>query len=147
MKLSEESRVKCHDCGCLEGQIHEYGCDMERCPFCGGQLITCDCCYRILDIDASEGTWAYNNGLTVEQTRIWLQKLSEEGRVPYIRWPNVCSRCGVLEPALFYVSDKEWEKYIQKSKRGELVCRSCFDEIKELIDQGVLSGAKSKKIS
>ncbi len=35
----------CHDCGIenKEGNIHHFGCDMERCPKCGGQLIFCDC--------------------------------------------------------------------------------------------------------
>jgi hypothetical protein len=35
----------CHDCGILnkKGNIHHNGCDMERCPKCKGQLISCDC--------------------------------------------------------------------------------------------------------
>lgn len=33
----------CHDCGTIEGHLHERGCDMERCPFCGTQLISCGC--------------------------------------------------------------------------------------------------------
>lgn len=34
---------RCHDCAALHGHVHHYGCDTERCPFCGGQLISCDC--------------------------------------------------------------------------------------------------------
>ena len=33
----------CHDCNAGVGQYHHSGCDAERCPACGGQLITCDC--------------------------------------------------------------------------------------------------------
>lgn len=33
----------CHDCGVELGQIHHYGCDMERCPICKGQLFICEC--------------------------------------------------------------------------------------------------------
>lgn len=37
--------IHCHDCGIKNkaGNIHHFGCDMERCPKCGGQLITCGC--------------------------------------------------------------------------------------------------------
>ena len=44
-------RERCGDCQALEGEYHELSCDLERCPFCGGQLISCDCCYKILNID------------------------------------------------------------------------------------------------
>ena len=38
----------CHDCDAEPGEAHKGGCDTERCPFCGGQLIGCDCCYKEL---------------------------------------------------------------------------------------------------
>lgn len=33
----------CGDCGAHYGHYHHPGCDIERCPICGLQLISCDC--------------------------------------------------------------------------------------------------------
>ncbi len=41
---------ECVDCGCTEGELHEFGCENERCPFCGEHLIACDCRYEILGL-------------------------------------------------------------------------------------------------
>lgn len=38
-----EGKDHCHDCNVRPGQFHHPGCDMERCPKCGGQAIGCDC--------------------------------------------------------------------------------------------------------
>ena len=34
---------RCHDCGIenKHGHFHHFGCDMERCPKCDGQLLSC----------------------------------------------------------------------------------------------------------
>ena len=38
---------RCHDCGIVNAfpNYHHPGCDMERCPVCGGQAIGCECNY------------------------------------------------------------------------------------------------------
>lgn len=134
----------CHDCGAKEGQIHEYGCDMERCPFCGGQLISCDCCYEKLGIKNklkyTEETCflpeeVYNNGLSDSQWDEWTKILEKKGRVPYILYPNHCHRCGKLWPEMFRVSDEEWQKYVALEAQNEMLCRECYDSIKALIDK------------
>lgn len=138
-------QIVCHDCGAKEGEVHAYGCDMERCPFCGWQLISCDCAYRMLGL---EDRWTYGpetnylpqeiyeNGLTPKQAKQWLTFLKNKGRRPYIRWPLICARCGELYPEFFQIPDEEWERYIDPSERRKILCWSCYLEIKHLIDSG-----------
>jgi ribA/ribD-fused uncharacterized protein len=33
----------CGDCGAKEGELHLENCDLERCPVCHRQLLSCDC--------------------------------------------------------------------------------------------------------
>ena len=40
-KKVDTDAKQCHDCGALNGEYHHPGCDMETCPKCGGQLISC----------------------------------------------------------------------------------------------------------
>jgi len=133
-------RAICHDCKVKEGELHVPGCDMERCPFCGGQLISCACRYKLLgyayDWDAEYcglPKEIYKNGLPEEKEKIWLDSLKGI-RVPWIQYPNICIKCGELWPEMFSVPDQEWRHYIQKNEQKEVLCRDCYKFIKEVID-------------
>ena len=39
----EDEENTCGDCGCHLGEQHLPNCDIERCPRCGGQMLSCDC--------------------------------------------------------------------------------------------------------
>jgi hypothetical protein len=136
--------LTCGDCGVPEGTLHERECDMERCPFCGRQLISCDCRYELLDLfdeDRYGGSTTYLppdvyvRGLSEEQEAEWERMLNQKGRIPYIQYPNLCGRCGELYPDFFRVSDEEWQHYIQPDKQKDIICRRCYLYIKSTIDE------------
>lgn len=41
--LPYDYESRCGDCGVAVGGNHHPGCDMEKCPRCAGQLISCGC--------------------------------------------------------------------------------------------------------
>jgi hypothetical protein len=41
--MSGQDKRCCYDCGVAPGQLHIPGCVVERCPYCGRQLLSCFC--------------------------------------------------------------------------------------------------------
>jgi hypothetical protein len=41
--VEAEGRPTCGDCASILGQAHHEGCDVEQCPACRGQRISCGC--------------------------------------------------------------------------------------------------------
>ena len=54
--LKDMKRGNCHDCNAKVGEEHMLGCDTERCPECGTQLIGCDC-FTTWDEDSGDALW------------------------------------------------------------------------------------------
>ncbi len=41
--VEEYSQDHCPDCRAGVGEVHADDCTVERCPYCGGQLLSCFC--------------------------------------------------------------------------------------------------------
>lgn len=64
----------CPACHAATGELHEFGCPIELCPWCGGQLVHCSCRFEKLEVDS----------LKSEVDLIRFEDiLSEQGRIPY----------------------------------------------------------------
>lgn len=97
----------CGDCGCKEGSLHNYfpNCDMEVCPVCTHQLLSCGCDKKnILDVD----------------------------REPYFQTVFGCERCGEIMPDMKMVSELAWSMTCGKTYNPKcILCIKCMDFIKE----------------
>jgi hypothetical protein len=87
-------KTKCGDCGAEPGELHQAGCDVERCRCCGGQQIGCDCLYDVngLDLDTMEKEYPeiYTKGATDEMYEKFDAHVEAcGGRLPWTGiWPG-----------------------------------------------------------
>lgn len=83
----------CPDCGVRTGELHDLFCLKERCPFCGGQLASCDCIRSVLKLSNTEGE-ALDKYIDdsvpplSDVMRRWREALDAKGRVPFEAFPD-----------------------------------------------------------
>lgn len=66
------ARVKCPVCSVLEGEYHQFGCPVEVCPWCQGQMNRCNCRFDLLgvaEIDDEEEIGRFHR-LLIDKGRI-----------------------------------------------------------------------------
>ncbi|OQX14921.1 MAG: hypothetical protein BWK76_13890 [Desulfobulbaceae bacterium A2] len=76
----------CPACHCRSGELHELGCPVEVCPWCGGQLVRCACRFEQLGCD----------DIGDEELEELERLLEAQGRVPF----SAEQRPGFLAPDL-----------------------------------------------
>lgn len=64
----------CVACGVAPGMVHEFGCPVELCPWCEGQLSHCNCRFDQLGVDVIENE---------EQLDRFAACLADKGRIPF----------------------------------------------------------------
>lgn len=83
----------CADCGVRNGELHDLFCTKERCPFCEGQLATCECIGRVLKLSDEEQLLVdeYVDDSIPPLSDImqrWREALHAKGRVPFEAHPD-----------------------------------------------------------
>lgn len=70
---------KCPDCGAAVGSLHDPGCDVETCPCCGRQAISCRCAW---DAQTRRIAWQGEPHGSLDAVRLgWFARL-----VPGLGW-------------------------------------------------------------
>jgi hypothetical protein len=139
-----ECGVKGCECGVKEGQLHDWGCRWEYCPFCQIQFVAgCDCVYELLGLKSRNNSpdfdqlpqQTYEKGLTEEQEANWFRLCDAKGRIPFLYQPQLCARCGCEWPDLFVVQNKVWQYYTYPIFHEAILCFACFNLIKQQVDK------------
>lgn len=76
---SDAGPVSCVACGVAPGELHVFGCPVELCPWCEGQLSRCNCRFDQLETDQIDSD---------EQLDRFAEVLAEKGRVPFSAGQN-----------------------------------------------------------
>lgn len=75
LPLGAPQQKICPVCLAEEGEYHEFGCPVEVCPWCDGQLSKCNCRFDKLDVDEITEE---------EQLEAFEEMLEQKGRLSYV---------------------------------------------------------------
>ena len=115
----------------------------EVCPFCGDGVRSCKCSIDVIfdaEIVHEPGTRHLKNvkeyisllGTARYHDEGWIASLELEGRVPHVCTPNLCVRCGAVDPPFFMVPDDEWNAVIPINLRKKIFCKECYVHVRNV---------------
>jgi hypothetical protein len=128
-KILKQTSSKCKSCNCNDGELHNHFtvngcCDMEICPLCKGQLLSCNC----------------------EKFEIVRDNIRE----PYFKVPDFCQRCRkklpkvkMIFPEVKMISKEQW-KFICGATYP-LDCVLCIECINFILDKRKTVKERGKK--
>jgi len=61
----------CPHCAAREGQLHQWNCSHERCPFCGSMGMECECSYKLDEAVLHPGLRRLPRGMTAAHVERW----------------------------------------------------------------------------
>jgi hypothetical protein len=78
----------CPDCGCAKGDLHDWFCTQEICPFCHGQMSSCRCIHSVLRLSTDESRAVeqfMDDSVEPLKTIVarWKAALSGKGRISF----------------------------------------------------------------
>ena len=142
-EVKEGIEIRC-ECEAREGELHNWYCRKEHCPFCNLRFgLGCDCVYVLLGLQSRNNSPETNHltedicneGLSNEQQEGWFRLCTQRGRIPFIDAPQMCGRCGCLCPKFFMVQDSVWFYYTNPDLKDKIICFDCFQHIRQCVDK------------
>ncbi len=104
---------RCGDCGAMPGKLHIPGCDIEQCPRCGWQAISCHCIYEVNKIDVDDikdhHSEVYKNGPTPEMYAKFDAQWGSR-RIPWTGESWGTAECREFGWYSMWVEDKGWRQ-------------------------------------
>ena len=119
----------CVECSAKIGQIHnKWCCDIESCPFCGGQLMTCDCVNNLMDIVLNRVDADTVDCFTPSEKKRWIDLIGDLR----FRWQEVLDSPYETQD-MYFDSPPEWCTTYEQFEDFKKISKT-FLEVDEALD-------------